>query len=624
MIPEAIIEQIRDRIDVVAVMGRHMELKRSGRTWKGNCPFHGERTPSFHVYPEDKHFKCYGCGAYGDVFKFLQQLEGKEFPEVVRALAAEAGIEIPEASEEDGEEARHRRKERNEVLAACDAAARYWAARLASRHGAEARRYLEGRGVSEESIRRFRVGVAADAWSDLGPRLGEKGITAPALVRAGLVIEREKGGGAYDRFRNRLMFPIASMDGQVIGFGGRALGDEKGAKYINTPETPLYKKSKVLYGLDLAREAIRKARGAVLVEGYFDVIGLHQAGVTNAVAVCGTALTPEHVELLARCDCREVTVLFDGDVAGQAAPGKAAAALFPSGLAGKVALLPADGGKIDPDDYARAHGREGVEKLLAAATPLSEFLIDRAAERTCGPRPREAALEAKLAGVRELTPYVRMMPEGLARSVFEDGIAKRLDLDAAALRAELAGDRPRRPAAAPGPTPSGLSAPQGQAARSPAPRPGSRVKLLLPGPAADALGLLAAFPELGPIAGEENLPGLLPAGPLAELARDLVRGPVSVEEVLARVAAGADEATLRRVRDLTGAGRLRPDQAERELRKATLKAAVESVRKEQDRLLAEVTRRGSPVAEDLAVKAQIAARRLGDLERRLKVLERGG
>ncbi|HEY7515900.1 MAG TPA: DNA primase, partial [Vicinamibacteria bacterium] len=279
MIPDAVIDEIRDRVDVVAVIGRHMELKRSGRTWKGCCVFHGERTPSFHVYPEDKHFKCYGCGAYGDVFGFLQRLEGKEFPEVVRELAREVGIEIPEAQEESADQKR-RRKERTEILAACDAAARYWAARLQSRYGGAARRYLEGRGVTQESLQRFRLGVAADEWNDLPRRVADKGIDAPALVRAGLVIEKEKGGG-YDRFRDRLMFPIAAMDGQVIGFGGRALAkDEKGAKYINTPETPLYKKSKVLYGLDLARETIRKTRRAVLVEGYFDVIGLHQVGVT--------------------------------------------------------------------------------------------------------------------------------------------------------------------------------------------------------------------------------------------------------------------------------------------------------------------------------------------------------
>ena len=178
----------------MAVIGRHVELKRSGRTWKGCCVFHGERTPSFHVYPEDKHFKCYGCGAYGDVFTFLQRLEGKEFPEVVKALAAEVGVEIPEAAEEDSAEARHRRKERNEVLAACDAAARYWAARLQSRFGAAARRYLEERGIGEEAVRRFRIGISADGWSDLAARVAEKGIGVPALLRAGLLVEKEQGG----------------------------------------------------------------------------------------------------------------------------------------------------------------------------------------------------------------------------------------------------------------------------------------------------------------------------------------------------------------------------------------------------------------------------------------------
>jgi DNA primase len=616
-----VIDEIRDRVDVVAVLGRHMELKRSGRTWKGNCPFHGERTPSFHVYPEDKHFKCYGCGAYGDVFGFLQKLEGKEFPEVVRDLAREVGVEIPEVGEESAEQKR-RRKERTEIAAACDAAARYWAARLGSRYGAEARKYLEERGVGEEAVKRFRVGVAADEWSDLPRRLAEKGVGAEALQKAGLTIQREKGG-AYDRFRNRLMFPIAAMDGQVIGFGGRALPgsskDEKGAKYINTPETPAYKKSKVLYGLDLARETIRKTRQAVLVEGYFDVIGLHQAGVPSAVAVCGTALTPEHVELLQRCDCREVTILFDGDAAGLAAPAKAAAALFPAGMAGKVAALPSDGGKTDPDEFARAHGKAGVEAILAGATPLSTFLIERAVERTCVGKPREAPLEAKVAAVRELAPFVRMMPEGLARSVFEDAIAKRLDLDLAALRAELSGEG--RP-----PAREGKAADPQRAA--PPPRrpaaPAPRTKILLPGPAADALGLLAAFPDLGPVAEEEGLAGLLPAGPLAELARALIGGTASSEEALARLSDAADAATVRRVREIAGPARPARDAAERELRRAATKAAIEAVRTEQDRLLALVAKNGAPVAEELAVAAQVAARRRSDLEKRLRSMERSG
>ncbi len=608
------IDEIRDRVDVVAVIGRHMELKRSGRTWKGCCVFHGERTPSFHVYPEDKHFKCYGCGAYGDVFGFLQRLEGKEFPEIVRDLAREVGIEIPEAEEESADQKR-RRKERNEILATCEAAARYWAARLQSRYAAAARQYLEGRGVTEESVRRFRLGVAADEWNDLPRRLADKGIAVPALTRAGLVIEKEKGGG-YDRFRNRLMFPIAAMDGQVIGFGGRALPsekDDKGAKYINTPETPLYKKSKVLYGLDLARETIRKTRQAVLVEGYFDVIGLHQAGVTGAVAVCGTALTPEHVELLSRCDCREVTILFDGDSAGLAAPAKAAAALFPAGMAGKVAVLPADAGRSDPDEFARASGRAGVEALLASAVPLSSFLIDRAIERTCAGKPREAPLESKLAAVRELQPFVRMMPEGLARSVFEDAIAKRLELDVDALRNELSsGDWPR-PGASQGSPPRRPAEPP-----APARQPASRARLLLPGPAADALGLLVAFPDLAAAAAEENLPGLLPPGPLADLARDLIGGGLGPEEALARLAAVADEAMLRR------AGGVRPEDAERELRRGAVKAKLERVTGDMAAAERHVIKAGTAAVDDVATAYQrlVAVKR--DLEKRLRSLGRNG
>src|SRR5512143_2791132 len=324
-----------------------MELKRSGRTWKGCCVFHGERTPSFHVYPEDKHFKCYGCGEYGDVFKFLQKLQGKEFPEVVRALAQEVGVAIPER-EEDSAEQRRRREERSEVLAACDVASRYFAARLASRFGEAARAYLASRGFADETVKRFRLGVAADDWEELSARLAPKGVTAAALEKAGLVAARDDGR-RYDRFTGRLMIPISAMDGEVIGFGGRVLpgAPEKRAKYINTPESVLYKKSRVLYGLDLAREHVRRTRSAVLVEGYFDVIGLHQVGVRNAVAVAGTALTPEHGDVLRRIDCRTLTLLFDGDAAGVAAATKAAPVLVPSGIMGKVALLPREGGKTD-------------------------------------------------------------------------------------------------------------------------------------------------------------------------------------------------------------------------------------------------------------------------------------
>jgi len=635
VIPDAVIEEIRNRVDIVAVIGRHLELKKAGRTWKGCCVFHGERTPSFHVYPEDRHFKCYGCGEYGDVFKFLQKLQGKEFPEVVRSLAAEVGVEIPER-EEEGAEQRQRRRERAEALAACDAAARYYAARLWSRFGEAARAYLEGRGIREETARTFRLGVAADAWNDLAPRLREKGIGEEALLRAGLLVAREAGKRPYDRFRGRLLFPIAGLDGEVLAFGARVLpgGDEKGAKYVNSPESPAYKKSRVLYGLDLARESIRKTRSAVLVEGYFDVIGLHQAGVKNAVAVCGTALTPEHLELLARCDCREVTLLFDGDQAGLAAPVRSAQAILPSGIAGKVAVLPSEQGKTDPDEFARARGRAAVEALVAAAAPLTEFLIDRAIlrrleraqgqpveaglERTGGPGgilPPEST-EEKVAAFRELRPFVTLAPAGVARAAFEERVARRLAIDLAALQAEV-----ERPAAR-GHGPA-AAAPRPATPGRPAPARGPKVKLHLATPAVDALGILAAYPDLAPVAEEEDLLGLLPGGAAAEAARGLLAGALAPREAVARLEGALDAASLVRVRALAlGPAGPRKETAERELRRALVRAKVEALEAEHDRLSAAVARTSSPAPEDLVNDQLKLVARLRDMRKRLTGLER--
>ncbi|MBI5068579.1 MAG: DNA primase [Deltaproteobacteria bacterium] len=614
MIPDAVIEEIRSRIDIVAVLGRHMELKKAGRTWKGCCVFHGERTPSFHVYPEDKHWKCYGCGEYGDVFKFLQKLQGKEFPEVVRALAADVGVEIPER-EEDSAEQRQRRKERTEVLAACDAAARYYAARLWSRYGEPARAYLDGRGIAEETSRRFRLGVAADAWNDLPPRMKEKGVGEAALLKAGLLVPRE-GKRPYDRFRGRLLFPIAGLDGEVIGFGARVLpgGDEKGAKYVNSPESPVYKKSKVLYGLDLAREAIRRTRSAVLVEGYFDVIGLHQVGVKNAVAVCGTALTPEHLELLSRCDCREVTLIFDGDVAGLAAPARAAQALLPSGIAGKVAVLPSEKGKTDPDEFARQNGLSAVEALVAAAPPLTEFLIDRAVEKHCGGDGPGAPVERKVAAFRELRPFLALAQAGIARAAFEERVARRLGVDLAALQAELSAPEARqrgRPSPAP-------AQPQAQ-------RPAVRLRLQgMGGPAIDALGLLAVWPtELGPIAEEEGLVNVLPPGPVADAARMFLRGELDPAGLVARLETALDSASLGRLKQLAlGPAAPRKELAVREMRRAILMAKKEDLEAQMDRVLKATTRAGSPAPEELATEQGVLAARMSDLQKRLRALER--
>jgi DNA primase len=594
-----------------------MDLKKSGRTWKGCCPFHGERTPSFHVYPEDKHFKCYGCGEHGDVFKFLQKLQGKEFPDVVRALAAEVGVSIPEQGE-DRAEAQQKRRERNELLAACDAAARYWSARLASRYGEEGRRYLAERGVGEETIQQFRLGLASTAWSDLPARLIPKGVGEGALVRAGLIVARDnardrKSSGHYDRFRGRLMFPICGADGAVIGFGGRVLGGGETAKYLNSPETPLYKKSKVLYALDLARESIRRTRSAVLVEGNFDAIGLHQVGVKNTVAVCGTALTPEHIELLKRFDCREITFFFDGDKAGAAAAEKAAAVLLPSGITGKVARLVGgdEGVKMDPDELARKEGKMGVEKVLSQAVPLTDFLIDRAVAQnfTGSGEVAQAPVEVKLAAVKQLKPHLLAAPEGLARSVFEDRIARRLGLDAGALRAELEGRRP-----------AGEEPPRRRSGPAPtAPLRSGKTRVLLAGPAVDALGLLAGFPQLGALEEVQDLPSLLPVSQLGDLAKELAREGMPQDRVIARLEGCADTATVQRVRTLLCQGHT-PQVAEREFKKALIRAKREATAREIERLSARMAE--SPTDDLLEAHRDLKTRR-SDLEKRLRELERG-
>ncbi|HTP24209.1 MAG TPA: DNA primase [Anaeromyxobacteraceae bacterium] len=601
MIPDAVIDEIRERVDIVAVIGRHVELKRSGRTWKGCCVFHGERTPSFHVYPEDKHFMCYGCGEHGDIFKFLQKLTGKEFPEIVRALALEVGVAIPER-EEDSAEQRRRREERSELLRACDAAARYFAARLASPFGKEGRDYLVARGVSEEMVKLFRIGLASVAWDELTERLAHKGTSAGALERAGLVVCRG-GERRYDRFRGRLIFPIAAMDGEVIGFGGRILpgAPEDRAKYINTPESPLYKKSRVLYGIDVAREHIRRTRAAVVVEGYFDVVGLREVGVKNAIAVCGTALTPEHVDLLRRLDCRTLTFLFDGDAAGVAAATKAATALLSSPIMGKVALLPSDGGsKTDPDEFARKNGAAATERLIEQSVSLTDYLIERAIADHCGPRPKASSYEQRVRAYEQLKPLLAAVPKGLPKKLFEEHVAQRVDLNIDSLREELG--TARTMVARPGPRAAPVA--------TRVPDLGGSSKAI------DALGVLASFPSLAGAALDEHFLGLFVGLPLESVARDLVNGDLEGEQVLERLSPLLPASALSRVKKLLAEARPEPAAAEREFRKATIEAKIEQVAEEMDRLSAEIATCESPVPEELQTAMQLAWRRRSDLEKR--------
>ena len=438
MISSEVVQEVRRRIDAVEIIGAKVELRKSGTSYVGSCPFHAEKKRSFRVYPDGKRFMCFGCGARGDVFEFLTRLEGKPFPAVVRDVAARVGVIVPPA--EESPEERRARGERATLFAACAAAATHWQRHLWSDEGDLARRYLTARGVSEEVARAYRLGYALPKWHDVERALGAR-MQRAALHGAGLLATREDAGGAprfFDRFRDRIIFPIEDARGRIVGFGGRAIAAETEPKYLNGPETPLYKKAGVLYGLSRARETIRRTRRAILVEGYFDVVVLHQAGFLGTVGCGGTTLTREQVELLGASGCRELVLLFDGDEAGARAPAVAAHVLLQAELSTLVARIPATGcGGSDPDTFVLRAGKASLEEVLAAARPLTEHLIDDAVRRYAEGVGPSAPVEHKLRALEDLTPIILAAPEGLARSTFERAVARRLDIDIGPLRAEV-------------------------------------------------------------------------------------------------------------------------------------------------------------------------------------------
>jgi DNA primase len=397
-VPPEVLEAIRARIDLVELVGAVVPLKRAGERWKGLCPFHQEKTPSFTVHPKLGIFHCFGCHAGGDAFEFVRRHDRVEFPEAVRLLAERAGV--PLSAREGGREP----GARDGLLALLEWAAGRFAAWLWEREEAgRARRYLEERGLTVETARAFRLGYAPEGWDHLLLAAREAGFTPEALVGAGLALPRQNGPGHYDRFRGRLIFPIADAHGRVIAFGGRALGGEE-PKYLNSPETPVYQKGQTLYALHLAREPMRTAGRALLVEGYVDCLMAHQHGFRETVAVLGTALTPHQLGLLRRY-ADEAVLFFDADRAGIEAARRAEDLLERStdpqwwalsrkpetllrpGLRLKVATLPAG---HDPDTFLRAEGREALEARCREARRLLLFALDRvlAEEDTAGGRGR--------------------------------------------------------------------------------------------------------------------------------------------------------------------------------------------------------------------------------------------
>jgi len=368
--PPEVIERVREATDIVSVVAEHVQLKRTGRTFKALCPFHQEKTPSFTVNPDRQIFKCFGCGEGGDVYRFLMEFEKLSFPEAVELLAGRAGIALPARGWTGPEE--------ESVYPPLEWAATFYRRELKGRTGAAARAYLERRGLGEAVQERFGLGWAPPGWSNLLDAVQPK-FTPALLERAGLAIRSERGGH-YDRFRGRVIIPIRSALGRTIGFGARTLGDEE-PKYLNSPETEVFVKGKVLYGLAEAKEALKAADETLVVEGYMDALTLAQAGVENVIASCGTAFTEDQARVVRRYTERAV-LLFDGDTAGIRAAWKSAAVFLGAGLEVRVIALP-DG--HDPDSFVRERGAEALATLIHEAPGVVEFarqtLLDRVEKR---------------------------------------------------------------------------------------------------------------------------------------------------------------------------------------------------------------------------------------------------
>jgi DNA primase len=425
-IPDELIDEIRSANDIVEVISERIPTKRAGRNYKALCPFHQEKTPSFNINPERQIYHCFGCGAGGNVISFLMEYEKVGFLDAIRELADRAGISLPRSRWQDGSEAD------DPIYASIDAAVRFYRRCYEGDTGEAARDYWRKRGLSDDTAATFQVGYAPPGWDSLLKAVGGKGITPAALEEAGLAIRRDDGGH-YDRFRDRLVFPLLVSSERAVGFGGRALGDQE-PKYLNSPETAVYHKGRYLYGLAQARPALRGSREAILVEGYMDLVSLHQDGFKNVVASSGTAFTPEQGRVIARY-ADKVFVAYDGDSAGMTAATKAAEILMALGLKVRVARFPEDS---DPDTYLREKGPDALKERLETALDFIDFLV--AVTPTETPDEREAA-------ARRLIEIVARIEDPLKADLMLEKISEALSIRKAALArayASLGESRARR------------------------------------------------------------------------------------------------------------------------------------------------------------------------------------
>jgi DNA primase len=426
-------QTVKQQADIVKVIEGYIRLRKAGaQNYSGLCPFHKEKSPSFSVHAVRQFYHCFGCQASGDVFSFVGKIENVSFPEAVRIVAQKCGIPLPKREFSSPEQAAESRL-RVKLLELHEAATAWFEEQLRGPEGVVAREYLAGRGLTPEGIKTFRIGWAPDSFNALRDRLS--GMADDEALRAsGLFSSKEQGDGSlghiYDRFRKRVMFPIANESGRVIAFTGRTLetGEKAGPKYFNSPETPLYSKSLVLFNLDKARTAIRQAEFALLVEGQMDCISVYLRGIQNVIATSGTAFTEQQVALLRR-HTSQVLVNFDPDTAGGNAAEKSIALLTEEGFTIKIVTL--DGG-LDPDRFIRERGVEAYTAALRGARRQSDYLIERARQEFPG-----ASAEQKLKAMNYLLPHIRRMPEKLARDQFAGDAAQKLGIDSAVLREEL-------------------------------------------------------------------------------------------------------------------------------------------------------------------------------------------
>ena len=420
------VDEVRAAADIVKVVGDYVKLRKAGANFMGLCPFHQEKTPSFAVHPTKQIFHCFGCGVGGDVFKFVMLIENLSFPEALRRVAEKVGVPLREVFRDEISDANAR--ERAALHKAHEAAAKFFASQLGgTAEGRAARAYLAERGLSDEVVGRFRLGYAPADGQALTRWLLDAGFKPEMLEKSGLVLRDAEGKRHFDRFRRRVIFPIASESGKVVAFGGRALGDDQ-PKYLNSPETPIYTKGRVLYHLDHAGSAIRKLDYAILVEGYMDCIAVASAAIENVVATCGTSLTEGQVRLLARYS-RRVVVNYDPDSAGVAATERSLNLLLEEGFEAKVLALP---GGLDPDSFIRRQGAAAYRERLLAAPTYLDYLTDRAAAQHDLSRP-----EGKIAAANVVMPYLARVPNAMLRAELANRLAERLRLDERLLREEV-------------------------------------------------------------------------------------------------------------------------------------------------------------------------------------------